>query len=102
MSESCLMVNASSQARSVVQQAVDKSQESSEDDWEDKDWENTDAVPAFGSAAEQAKQKVRGLKRWGVEWRGGGNPCSPPVPSLFTAVAALLFLLRSNRRRVAL
>ena len=46
-----------SQARSVVEQAVDKTQESSEDDWEDN-WENMDAVPAVGPAAEQAKQTV--------------------------------------------
>lgn len=46
-----------SQARSVVEQAVDKTQESSEDDWEDN-WEKMDAVPAVGPAAEQAKQKV--------------------------------------------
>ncbi|KAL3150312.1 hypothetical protein ABBQ32_000160 [Trebouxia sp. C0010 RCD-2024] len=45
------------QARSVVEQAVDKTQESSEDDWEDN-WEKMDAVPAVGPAAEQAKQKA--------------------------------------------
>lgn len=45
------------QARDVVESAVDKSQGSSEDDWEDN-WERMDAVPAIGPAAEQAKQKV--------------------------------------------
>ena len=41
----------------MVGSAVDRSQESSEDDWEDN-FENLDAVPAIGPAAEQAKQKV--------------------------------------------
>ena len=36
---------------------MDKSQESSEDDWEDN-YDNIQAVPAIGPAAEQAKQKV--------------------------------------------
>ena len=42
----------------MVGSAVDKSQESSEDDWE-ANYENMDAVPAIGPAAEQAKQKVQ-------------------------------------------
>lgn len=40
-----------------MESAVDKSQESSEDDWEDN-YDNIQAVPAIGPAAEQAKQKV--------------------------------------------
>lgn len=53
----CVTAIGLSQARSLVEQAVDKTQESSEDDWEDN-WEKMDAVPAVGPSAEQAKQKV--------------------------------------------
>lgn len=44
----------------MAQQAADKAQETSEDDWEAnvESWEDMDAVPAIGPAAEKAKQKV--------------------------------------------
>ena len=44
----------------MVQQATDQAQETSEDDWEAnaESWEDMDAVPAIGPAAEKAKQQV--------------------------------------------
>ncbi len=50
----------SSQAREIVEDAQANAQES-EDDWEAnaESWEDLDAVPAIGPAAEKARQKVR-------------------------------------------
>ena len=48
------------QAKETAAQAAAKGQETSEDDWEAnaESWEDMDAVPAIGPAAEKAKQQV--------------------------------------------
>lgn len=48
------------QAAAVVQEAKEDTPESEEEDWEAaaESWEDMDAVPAIGPAAEEAKRKV--------------------------------------------
>lgn len=47
----------------MVQEAKEDSPDSEEEDWEAaaESWEDADAVPAFGPAAEAAKRKVCSL-----------------------------------------
>lgn len=60
------------QPAAVVQEAKEDTPESEEEDWEAaaESWEDMDAVPAIGPAAEEAKRKVNfcPILGWPVVW----------------------------------